>query len=293
MASTYGARTGESVIAVAQHPAGMRLLEVADALDAPLSSAQRAMGSLIEGGLVVASAERRPRYSTNAAHPAVDALIEFSLRAASVERAMDVVLRANRAVQFAGSDADGYLVMLSPFAEPADVARLVSTLGRINRSRSDSATFEILEREDVKQSLLESPALRERGLRMTEVKGSAVRVFRDPHDHGSFHARRLGRLHPSLPRVSRRSLRQLADEHGLARVRAFGSSVREDFRPDSDVDVMIEPTPGSPLRLSSLVDIRERLEGLFERDVDLVNARAMNDRMLRRALEEGVTLYER
>lgn len=292
MVSTYGERTGESVMALAQYPAGMRLREMADAIDAPLSSAQRAIGSLIEDGLVVASAERPPRYATNTEHPAGDAFVEFSLRAASVERAMDVVLRANRAVQFAGRDADGYLVVLSPFAEPADVARLGSTLERINRSRSDSAVFEIMERGDVKQALLESLELRERGLRMTEVKGSAVRAFRNPHEHGSFDAQSLGRLHPSLPRVSRRILEQLATEHGLARVRAFGSSVRADFRPDSDVDVMIEPAPGSRVGLSSLLAIREQLEGLFDRDVDLANARVMNDKMLRRALDEAVTLYE-
>jgi len=293
MATTYGDRTGESVMALAQHPAGMQLRELADALRAPLSSAQRAMGSLIEDGLVVASAERPPRYATNAEHPAVEALIEFSLRAASVERAMDVVLRASRAVQFAGRDANGYLVVLSPFAEPVDTARLTSTLERINRSRPDAVTFEIVERADVKQALLESLELRERGLRMTEVKGSAARIFRNPHEHGSFDAQRLGRLHPSLPRVSRRMIEQLATKHGLARVRAFGSSVRADFRSDSDVDVMIEPAPESRLRLGSLMDIREQLERLFERDVDLANARVMNDGTLRRALEEGVTLYER
>lgn len=120
--------------------------------------------------------------------------------------------------------------VLSPFAEPADIARLGSTVERINRSRPDSVAFEIVEREDVKHALLEILKLRERGLRMTEVKGSATRVFRNPHEHGSFDAPRLGRLHPSLPRVSRRVLAQLAAGHGLARVRAFGSSVRADFR---------------------------------------------------------------
>ncbi|MDP3984644.1 MAG: nucleotidyltransferase domain-containing protein [Acidimicrobiia bacterium] len=293
MATTYGERIGDSIIALAQRPEGMRLREVADALDAPLSSAQRAIGSLIEDELVLASAEQPPRYATNTEHPAVDALVEFSLRAASVERAMDVVLRVNRAVQFAGSDADGYLVVLSPFAEPADVARLGSSLERINRLRPDSVPFEIVERGDLKRALLESLTLRERGLRMTAVKGSAARVFRNPHEHGSFGAPRLGRLHPSLPGVSRRTLQQLAEEHGLARVRAFGSAVRGDFRPDSDIDLMIEPAPGTRLRLSNLVDIRERLEGLFDRDVDLVNTRVMNDSTLRRALDEGVTLYER
>ncbi|MGH2427346.1 MAG: nucleotidyltransferase family protein [Candidatus Limnocylindria bacterium] len=293
MVTSYGERIGEAVMVLTQHPEGIRLQGVADALDAPLSSAQRAIGSLLEDGLVVTSRERPPRYASNPAHPAIDALVEFSLRAAPVERAMDVVLQANRAVQFAGRDADGYLVVLSPFAEAADVARLTLTLTRINRSRPDAIAFELLEREDVRSALLESPALRERGLRMTEVKGSAMRSFRDPHQHGSFDAIRLGRLHPSLPRLSRRALANLAVDHGLARVVAFGSSVRQDFRPDSDVDVMIEPMPGTRPRISNLIDMRERLEELLDRDVDLVNARVMNEPALRRARQEGVTLFER
>lgn len=293
MVTTYGERTGEAVMVLTQHPEGSRLQEVADALNAPLSSAQRAIGSLLESGMVVTNGERPLRYTGNPEHPAADALVELSLRTAPVERAMDVVLRANRAVQFAGLDADGYLVVLSPFAEAVDVARLTSTLTRINRSRVDAIAFEILEREDVRRALLESPTLRERGLRMTEVKGSAIRTFRDPHQHGSFDATRLGRLHPSLPRVSRQALTKLATDHGLARVIAFGSSVRQDFRPDSDVDIMIETMPGSRPRISNLIDVRQRLEELLDRDVDLVNARVMNEGALRRARQEGVILFER
>lgn len=290
---TYGKRIGEAVMVLTQHSDGVRLQEVADAMEAPLTSAQRAIGSLLRDGLAVTSLERPPRYSSNSAHPAIDALVEFSLRAAPIERVMDVVLRANRAVQFAGRDPDGYLVVLLPFAEAADVARLTSTLTRINHARPDAMAFELLERKDVRSALRDSPTLRERGLRMTVVKGSAIRTFRDPHLHGSFDAIRLGRLHPSLPRVPQRALAKLAADHGLARVVAFGSSVRQDFRPDSDVDVMIEPMPGSRPRISDLIDMQERLEELLDRDVDLVNARVMNEPALRRARQEGVILFER
>ena len=55
-----------------------------------------------------------------------------------------------------------------------------------------------------------------------------------------------------LPRISRRALAKLAADHGLARVVVFGSSARQDFRPDSDVDVMIEPMSGTRPRLSPI-----------------------------------------
>ena len=50
----------------------------------------------------------------------------------------------------------------------------------------------------------------------------------------------------------------------------FGSVLREDFRPDSDVDVLIsfEENPG--IGLWDMVAMMEELEALFGRKVDLV-----------------------
>lgn len=293
MSAEHGERTSEVVVALTQRPDGMRLNEIADALSAPLSSIQRVVTSLTEDHLVEAEAERPRRYSINMRHPAANGLAEFSLRLVPVERAMDVAVRANRAVEFAGRDRRGYLIVLSPFAEPIDIVRLSSILEQINRLREDAVRFEITEREDVRETLRESLDLRERGLLMTAVKGSAARTFRNPHEHGSFDASNLGRLHASLPPISRRTLKRLVEEHGLARLAAFGSSVRSDFRPDSDVDVMVEALPSSPLRLETILDIQEQLERLLDRDVDVVNVRALNDTVLRRAQKEGVVLYER
>jgi predicted nucleotidyltransferase len=293
MSARYGGRTGEVVVALTQRPDGMRLHEIADAIAAPLSSVQRAVATLSGSRLVEIGTERPPRSSLNARHPAADGLVEFSLRAEPIERVMDITCRANPAVEFAGRDRAGYLVVLSPFAQPVDLVRLRSTAERINRSRADAVLVEIMERDDVRESLLESRDLRERGLRLTIVKGSAIRTFRDPHEHGSLGAPRLGRLHPSLPSVPRRMLKRLADEHRLARLAAFGSAVRSDFRPDSDVDVMVEALPGSPLRLRAVLDVQEQLEKLLGRDVDVVNVHALKDPVLRRAQEEAVVLYER
>lgn len=291
MSTKYGQRASEVVVALSQRP-GAKLSEIAEALAAPLTSVQRAVQTLVADDLVAADADRAPGYLTNADHPAADALTAFSLRVLPAQRAMDIVARTNPATYFAGRDDEGYIVVFSPFAEPADAAKLEATLERINRSRRDGVPYELIEREDLKRRLLDDLALRERGLRMVEVKGSAVRAFRDPLQHGSFDAQKLRRLHPSLPAVSRRLLRDLATKHGLSRVIAFGSSVRSDFRPDSDVDMMFEPRSDVRVGLASLLDIQERLENAFDRDVDLVNARALTEKTLRRAQEEGVVLYE-
>jgi len=53
----------------------------------------------------------------------------------------------------------------------------------------------------------------------------------------------------------------------------FGSVLRDDFRPESDVDVMVVFEADTPRGLEDLQEMRAELEGLFGRKVDLVEKR--------------------
>jgi predicted nucleotidyltransferase len=53
----------------------------------------------------------------------------------------------------------------------------------------------------------------------------------------------------------------------------FGSVLREDFRPDSDIDVLVTFAPGADWGIEELLDMKEQLESLFGRRVDLVEKR--------------------
>lgn len=50
----------------------------------------------------------------------------------------------------------------------------------------------------------------------------------------------------------------------------FGSVLRDDFRPDSDVDVLITLAPDHGWGLADVVEMEEELEQMLGRDVDLV-----------------------
>ena len=50
----------------------------------------------------------------------------------------------------------------------------------------------------------------------------------------------------------------------------FGSVLRDDFRADSDVDVLVSFTPNARLRLFDFVYMQNELEEIFKREVDLV-----------------------
>lgn len=55
----------------------------------------------------------------------------------------------------------------------------------------------------------------------------------------------------------------------------FGSVLRDDFRPDSDIDVLVTFVPDPGWSLFDRVDMMDELKTIFGRDVDLVNKRAV------------------
>jgi predicted nucleotidyltransferase len=69
--------------------------------------------------------------------------------------------------------------------------------------------------------------------------------------------------------VNRDRLAALCRHHGIAAIRVFGSALRPDFGPDSDIDVLIEFEPGVDPDLFALAGIQQDLSDLFGREVDL------------------------
>lgn len=63
----------------------------------------------------------------------------------------------------------------------------------------------------------------------------------------------------------------------VRRFSLFGSVLREDFGPDSDVDVLVSFQPDSTWDLLDLVDMRDELMTLFGREVDLVEEEGLRN----------------
>lgn len=61
-------------------------------------------------------------------------------------------------------------------------------------------------------------------------------------------------------------------QHKIRELALFGSVLREDFTPESDVDVLVEFEPGADefLTLLDLAGMQLELSALFRREVDLV-----------------------
>jgi predicted nucleotidyltransferase len=61
----------------------------------------------------------------------------------------------------------------------------------------------------------------------------------------------------------------------ITELRVFGSALRDDFRPDSDLDLLVTFAPEADWSLLNHVAMEEELSGIVGRKVDLVSQRAI------------------
>jgi len=84
--------------------------------------------------------------------------------------------------------------------------------------------------------------------------------------------------------VDRQRIKAFCNKWRVQKLSVFGSALREDFGPESDVDVLVELRPGHGLTLYDWVDMIEELEGLFGRKVDLVAKSGLKNPFRREAI---------
>ncbi len=70
--------------------------------------------------------------------------------------------------------------------------------------------------------------------------------------------------------VDREKVKEFCQRWKIAELSLFGSALREDFTPDSDVDVLVSFEPDIPWSLYDWMDMIEELQEIFQRKVDLV-----------------------
>jgi hypothetical protein len=74
---------------------------------------------------------------------------------------------------------------------------------------------------------------------------------------------------------------------GVSRLAIFGSFARGEERPDSDVDILVDFNV--PVSIFKFLDVKERLETLLGRSVDLVTRDALKPQLRDRILAEAVS----
>ncbi len=77
--------------------------------------------------------------------------------------------------------------------------------------------------------------------------------------------------------IPRDRIAEFCRRRNIAELALFGSVLRNDFRSDSDVDVLVTFTPNALHSLFDLAEMREELKNIFGREVDLVEKAALRN----------------
>lgn len=88
------------------------------------------------------------------------------------------------------------------------------------------------------------------------------------------------------------ALARLCERHRIKELSLFGSALRDDFRTDSDVDLLVEFEDAHRPGIDEYIAMQEDFRALFGREVDLVNKNRLENPFLRRKiLKSRQTIY--
>lgn len=92
--------------------------------------------------------------------------------------------------------------------------------------------------------------------------------------------------------VPQEALHVFCRAHGIRRLAMFGSALREDFGPESDIDVLVEFEPDRIPRLLGIARMERELSALFGgRKVDLRTPEDLSRYFRRQVLAEAEVQY--
>src|SRR3972149_1575319 len=98
-------------------------------------------------------------------------------------------------------------------------------------------------------------------------------------------------MNSSIINLSPRQIEQYCLKHHIRSLAFFGSVVRDDFGPHSDIDVLVAFEPGHVPGFDFFL-IQAELSELLGHDVDLQTANFLSPEVRQFVLSEAVTAYE-
>jgi predicted nucleotidyltransferase len=69
----------------------------------------------------------------------------------------------------------------------------------------------------------------------------------------------------------------LCEKYGINELSIFGSSIRNDFSQNSDVDILVSFGKTSEITLFDIMDIEKEFSQLLKREVDIVEKEALKN----------------
>lgn len=90
--------------------------------------------------------------------------------------------------------------------------------------------------------------------------------------------------------ITKAKIEAFCRTNGIRRLALFGSILRDDFRPDSDVDVLVEFQPGVKVGLT-FIRIQDELSDLLGHKVDLNTPGSISKYFREEVLHEAEAVY--
>ena len=78
-------------------------------------------------------------------------------------------------------------------------------------------------------------------------------------------------------RIPKTKIAQFCKRWNVSEFALFGSVLRPDFRPESDVDILISFLPDAHVTLFDMARMQEELQTIFKREVDLISKRGVEN----------------
>ena len=91
--------------------------------------------------------------------------------------------------------------------------------------------------------------------------------------------------------INQNAINSLCQEEDIAYLGLFGSTARNEAKKESDVDILVDFNRAKSF--FQLSDVKEKLEELFEKKVDLVLRRTISEPVKSYILKDLITLYEK
>lgn len=92
--------------------------------------------------------------------------------------------------------------------------------------------------------------------------------------------------------VSQEAIADFCRRNQIRKLAIFGSALRDDFTPESDVDVIVWFEPEANVGLFELYRMQQELVVLFQRDVDLNTENGLSKYFRDQVLSEPEVLYD-
>ena len=92
-------------------------------------------------------------------------------------------------------------------------------------------------------------------------------------------------------KVPRGELAALCARHGVRRLAFFGAVLRDDFGPDSDIDILVEFEPSARVTYFTLARLESDLGGLLGRRADVHLPRSLHPYLRDKVLSQAEESY--